>query len=57
MELLLLLGVIAVVILIAIGVYLFLQQRRNGTVRAVLRPRRGNAKTADHADRSSGSGA
>jgi hypothetical protein len=55
MELLLLLGVIAVVILVAIGAYLFLQQRRNGTVRAVLRPRRGNAKAADHADRSSGS--
>jgi uncharacterized iron-regulated membrane protein len=55
MELLLLLGVIAVVILVALGIYLFLQQRRNGTVRAVLRPRRGNAETADHADRSSGS--
>jgi hypothetical protein len=55
MELLLLLGLVAVAILVAVGIFFFLQQRRAGTVRAVLRPRRGNAKAADHADRSSGS--
>lgn len=55
MELLLLLGVVAVAILVAVGVYLFLQQRRAGTVRAILRPRRGNVDADDRADQSTGS--
>lgn len=47
MELLIILGALAVVILLAVGLFLFLQQRRAGTIRAVSRPRRSDAAAAD----------
>jgi hypothetical protein len=40
MEFLLILGLLAVLIIVAIGALLFLRQRRSGTIRAVIRPRR-----------------
>ena len=39
-ELLVLAGVVAVVLLTAVGILLVLHQRRQGTVRAVFMPRR-----------------
>lgn len=44
MELLFILGLLAVLIILAIGVLLFLQRRRSGTIRAVVRPRRARAE-------------
>ena len=43
MELLLILGLLAIVVLAAVGLFLFLQQRRSGTIRAVVPPRRQSA--------------
>ncbi|CAN5857285.1 hypothetical protein BH24CHL6_BH24CHL6_07120 [soil metagenome] len=44
MELLFILGLLAVLIILVIGALLFLQQRRSGTIRAVIRPRRPRAE-------------
>jgi hypothetical protein len=49
MELLLILGALALVIMLAVGLVFFWQQRRAGTVRAVIAPHRrgGGDGTAD----------
>lgn len=52
MELLLILGLVAVIVIVAVGALLFLQQRRSGTVRAVVPPRRPRTD-----ERSAGDGA
>lgn len=54
MELLLVLGAVAVVILLAVGGYLFLQQRRAGTIRAVSRPRRQAVDPNEPSDKAPG---
>ncbi|HUG48660.1 MAG TPA: hypothetical protein VMP67_09625 [Candidatus Limnocylindria bacterium] len=54
MELLLILGLLAIVVLAAVGLFLFLQQRRSGTIRAVVPPRRQRADGGTTGDGSSG---
>jgi hypothetical protein len=48
-EVLLLAGLIALGLLLAVAVLYVLHQRRQGTVRAVFRPRRGADRTPDGA--------
>ena len=47
MELLLVAGLVALIVLVLLGLYLFLQQRRSGTVRAVLTPPAGRSDEGD----------
>jgi hypothetical protein len=47
MEILIVGGVIAVILLVALAAFYLLQQRRAGTVKAVVGPRAGAAATED----------
>ncbi len=54
MEILILGGILAVVLLIAIVGYFLLQQRRSGTIKAVIAPRQSATRTSDEAEDGSG---
>jgi hypothetical protein len=56
-ELLIVIGIVALVGLVALGAYVVLDHRRSGTVKAVLAPRRSLSRAAREAEEDAGTDA